>query len=188
MLDMLALATAIGATPPPSAAAVEMAAARDLLHGPSAGGPPLTIPRGRGAANHCFATAAARALYPGAGVQAVTRDNPFMPYPAMNGGGCSVHVAATPIAAPAPFMAFRSCTIGFRTDGGRQVIDIAPNAGMPVTRFVLGECFYRLALALEGYRVLSTCRASGCSCPPIAASGRGRSNSSGRSPVSCRFA
>ncbi|MEH3106374.1 MAG: hypothetical protein PGN09_03565 [Sphingomonas fennica] len=153
MLDLLAVAAAITVAPPSSAAAAEMAAARDLLHGGGAAGPTLTIPRGRGAANLCFASAAAKALYPGAGVEAVTRDNPFMPYPEANGGPCAIRVFATPIAAPAPAKAaYRSCTIGFRTEGGRQVIDIAPNAGVPVTRFVLGECFYRMALALEGYR------------------------------------
>ena len=138
---------------PNIAAQDAMSAARSLLFGIEAATPPLVETRGTGRTNVCATSEAAKALYPGTGINAVTRDNPFMPYPELNGGICSVYYHATPVEVGDRLnLVYGTCTIGIRNEQRRQVIDIAPRSGVIVTRFVLSECFYRVALYIEGYR------------------------------------
>jgi hypothetical protein len=152
MIAALALQSA--AVVPTSTAAIEIAKAKVLLLGTAPAGPVLTIPRGTGKANLCATSVAADGLYPGTGIQTVTRDIPFMPFPEVNGGPCSIYSYAEPIPKNTPLyeMVFESCSVSFRSEHGRQVIDIAPRKKAHANRFILSECFYRVALYIEGYR------------------------------------
>lgn len=142
--------------PPSSSAdrkAAALADARELIFGTPENGPGPAQAGGPGKANVCATSDAAKRLYPGVGISAVTRSNPFMPYPEVNGGGCAIYTHAEPtMGATVGKTDYQACSVTFRTEQGRQVIDIAPRSPPGGDRFVLSECFYRLALHLEGYR------------------------------------
>lgn len=153
LIAVTAIALTSATTPRADPLPAALADARHLLMGTAPATPSLGIPRGPGRANLCATSEAARRLYPGTGVAAVTRDNPFMPYPEVNGGVCSVYSHASPIERAATFRApFANCTVSFRNEEGRQVVDVAPRSAGVLDRFALSECFFRLALYIEGYR------------------------------------
>lgn len=118
----------------------------------------LTLPRGRGAAKVCATPDVLMALYPGRGVYAVTRDNPFarMRDPS---DVCSVRITWQPSNGRDIFAA-PTCRIRIGASG---VVEIVVPEGLHVSElnvsqfegsdeeFLASECFYRLALVLEGY-------------------------------------
>ena len=104
----------------------------------------LALPRGRGAANVCAASDWLMGFYPGQGISSVTLDGPFMP--SQRSAICHVRI----VTAPAPGRPlFASPTCRMIAVAADRVEIVIPPASMD--RFAASECFYRLALVLEGY-------------------------------------
>lgn len=113
----------------------------------------LAIPRGEGAAKVCATPEALMALYPGRGVVAVTGAGPFAPLGAPN-DVCSVKITQRPSPGHNVFVA-PTCSV--RAVSGNKVEIVVPETfelpqlEWPNNDFTASECFYRLALVLEGY-------------------------------------
>lgn len=105
----------------------------------------IRIPIGLGAAKVCGTPDTMLTLYAGRGVQAVTGSTPFAP---VNSPSDICHVRITSVAETGhDLFVSSSCAVRALSDGKVDIV-VAPNAK---DEFTAAECFYRLALVLEGY-------------------------------------
>jgi hypothetical protein len=105
----------------------------------------LRVPAGEGAANVCVAGPDLWSFYPGAGIKAVTGSVPFLPTSEPS-GSCHVRITSRPEKGRDLFVS-SSCKVRALADGTADIV-VAP---AEKDRFAATECFYRLALVLEGY-------------------------------------
>lgn len=105
----------------------------------------IRVPTGPGAARVCADSDALRPLYAGRGIQAITGSVPFSPASAPS-NNCHVRITSTPNAGRDLFKS-RSCTVRVLADGKVDIL-VAPST---IDEFAAAECFYRLALVLEGF-------------------------------------
>ncbi len=105
----------------------------------------IRMPTGLGAAKVCATSNAMLTFYTGRGVQAVTGSTPFAP---VSGPSDICHVRITSTAGRGrDLFASSSCRVQVLSDGKVDIV-IAPGTK---NEFAAAECFYRLALVLEGY-------------------------------------
>jgi hypothetical protein len=105
----------------------------------------VRIPAGLAAAGVCASPQALQSLYAGRGVQAITWSVPFSPVRKPN-DVCHVRITSSPQAGRDLFKS-RSCSVRVVNDGKIDIL-VAPGT---TEEFAAAECFYRLALVLEGF-------------------------------------
>lgn len=114
----------------------------------------LALPRGSGEAKVCASPQSLMVLYPGRGIYAVTGEVPFAPTRAAS-EVCDVRITTQPSSGHDIFLG-PTCRIRLASrDAVEIIVDSALEASLAVgsgDEFAASECFYRLALVLEGYK------------------------------------
>jgi len=110
----------------------------------------LRIPRGPGAAGLCAEDPKLMDLYPGPGIQAVTQSVPFSPTRGKARCDVTIRFGDQQSNSYLKQWKYRHCGLGVTHTGAAEIYPIA--SASYEERFPLSECFYRLAMRLEGYQ------------------------------------